>query len=164
MAPVLISLLPLLLIAVGYIVGSMVERRHLKQLSGREQQVAGLMVTNLKTVPDPATVRSAVLVLGEAVIATDYFKLVASQLRRLIGGEIRSLQSLVDRARREATCRMLEQAAALGACEVHSVRFETSNIRSAAGAAKSISVEMLAFGTAIIRQADAHESRSVHRT
>ena len=40
----------------------------------------------------------------------------------------------------------------MGATEVHNVRFETSNIRSAMGKTKQVSVEVLAYGTAIVRQ------------
>ncbi len=92
--------------------------------------------------------------MGEAVIATDYFKSIATKLRNLIGGEMKSMQSLVDRARREAIVRMLEQADRAGATEVHNVRLETSNIRSASSRQKQkgISVEMLAFGTAVVRR------------
>ena len=150
---IIMSLLPFLLIGLGYTVGRWREQSHLKSLAIREEALGHIVVTNLKTVANPETAASGFLVMGEAVIATDYFKSIAAQLRNLIGGEMKSMQSLVDRARREATVQMLEQADRAGAREVHNVRLETSNIRSATSQKKAaISVEMLAFGTAIVRR------------
>lgn len=146
------ALLPVLLIALGFWVGHSRERRHIESLDAREVDMRDMIVTDLKTVSDPDNVTGASLVMGEAVIATDYFKSFASQLRNLVGGEVRTLETLARRARREAMLRMLEQARQMGATEVHNVRLETSNIRSAGGRSKAISVEMLVFGTAIIRR------------
>ncbi len=150
---VIITLFPFVLIGLGYTIGRWRENSHLKSLAVREEALGHIMVTDLKTVADPETASSGSLVMGEAVIATDYFKSIATQLRNLIGGEMKSMQSLVDRARREAIVRMLEQADRAGASEVCNVRLETSNIRSAEPKAKAaISVEMLAFGTAVVRR------------
>ena len=150
---IIMSLLPFWIIALGYTGGRWREQSHLKSLAIREEALGHIVVTNLKTVANPETAASGCLVMGEAVIATDYFKSIAAQLRNLIGGEMKSMQSLVDRARREAMVRMLEQADRAGASEVHNVRLETSNIRSATSRKKAaISVEMLAFGPAIVRR------------
>ncbi len=149
----IITLFPFVLIGLGYTVGRWREQSHLKSLAIREEALGHIVVTDLNTVADPETASSGCLVMGEAVIATDYFKSIATQLRNLIGGEMKSMQSLVDRARREAIVRMLQQADRAGATEVHNVRLETSNIRSATSQNKAaISVEMLAFGTAIVRR------------
>ncbi len=150
---IIMSLLPFLFVGLGYTVGRWREQSHLKSLAVREEALGHIVVTDLKTIADPETAISGCMVMGEAVIATDYFKSIATQLRNLIGGEMKSMQSLVDRARREAVVRMLEQADRAGATEVHNVRLETSNIRSATTQKKAaISVEMLAFGTAIVRR------------
>ncbi len=153
MFTVIMTLFPFALIGLGYLVGHWREQSHLKSLAVREEALGHIVVTDLKTVADPETAASGCMVMGEAVIATDYFKSIATQLRNLVGGEMKSMQSLVDRARREAIVRMLEQADRAGASEVHNVRLETSNIRSATSKKKAaISVEMLAFGTAIVRR------------
>ncbi len=150
---VIMSLLPLVFVGLGYTIGRWREQSHLKSLAIREEALGHIMVTDLKTIAHPETASSGCLVMGEAVIATDYFKSIATQLRNLIGGEMKSMQALVDRARREAIVRMLEQADRAGATEVHNVRLETSNIRSATSRKKAaISVEMLAFGTAVVRR------------
>ena len=46
------------------------------------------------------------LVQGSAVISIDYFKRMLAALRNIVGGEVKSYETLVDRARREATLRM----------------------------------------------------------
>ncbi len=150
---VIYGLLPFVLLGLGYLIGHLQEQRHLKSLVKREAALAHIVVTDLKRMPADAVLTAVSLVMGEAVIATDYFKSFAVRLRNLVGGEMKSMQSLVERARREAILRMLEQANRAGATEVHNVRLETSNIRSArAGAKGAISVEMLAFGTATVRR------------
>ena len=153
MLELILRFLPfVLLVGLGFFVGSWRERRHLASLARRESQYADITVRNVKTVPDPHTVTNSALVMGEAVIATDYFKSFAASLRNIVGGEMRTYETLMRRARREATLRLLEQARRLGATEVWNVRYETSNIRSASGGrAQSPSVEVFAFGTAVRR-------------
>ena len=64
---------------------------------------------------------------------------------------MRSYETLMNRARREATLRMLEEARQVGATEIWNIRFDTSNILSATSKNKAASVEVFASGTAIIR-------------
>ncbi len=146
--PVIVMLL------LGYGVGRIRERRHFASLDEREELHAGMKVTNLKRITDPQSVQRASLVTGDAVIATDYFKSFAARLRNIVGGEIKAYVTLMERARREATLRMLEQARAMGADEVWNVRFETSNIRSGTRKRNNpgVSVEIFAFGTAVARK------------
>lgn len=142
------------LLVLGFTIGGWTERRHFRSLDRREREMGDIGIVNLKTVTNPETVRMATLVTGDAVIATDYFKGFAAGLRNLVGGELKSYQTLMERARREATLRMLSQARELGAAEVWNVRYETSNIRSSSTRKNNpgVSVEIFAFGTAIVRQ------------
>ncbi len=142
------------LLVLGFTIGGWTERRHFRSLDRREREMGDIGIVNLKTVTNPETVRTATLVTGDAVIATDYFKGFAAGLRNLVGGELKSYQTLMQRARREATLRMLSQARELGAAEVWNVRYETSNIRSSSTRKNNpgVSVEIFAFGTAIVRQ------------
>ena len=69
-------------------------------------------------------------------------------LYSLVGGRMRSYESLLDRARREAVLRMKAEAKARGAELVINVKFQTFAI----GGRKPDSikgVEMLAYGTAL---------------
>ena len=70
----------------------------------------------------------ALLVIGQVVIATDYYKTFVTQLRNLVGGEMKSAMSLMSRARREAMVRLLEQARTRGATEVWNVRLQFTSI------------------------------------
>lgn len=140
------------LLVLGVTVGTLRERRHFRLLARRERQFRDIGIVNLKTVRNPETVKHAMLVSGDAVIATDYFKGFAAHLRSIVGGEVRSYESLMQRARREATLRLLAQARRLGATEVWNVRYETSNIRSSSRRSPGVSVEVFAFGTAIVRR------------
>ncbi len=134
------------------------ERRHFLSLEARELGYRDFVVTNLRVVPSPETVQESWLVLGEAVIASDYFKSFAARLRSLVGGEIRAYNTLMTRARREALLRMLDQARQAGSREVYNVRYETSNIRSANARNPGVSVEVFAFGTAVTRRPAAGRS------
>jgi len=93
--------------------------------------------------------QSCRLVVGDVTIASDYFKTFAATLRMLVGGELRTYESLMERARRESLVRMLEQAKQLGANAVYNVRFGTSSIRSAQRRNRAAMVEMCAYGTAV---------------
>jgi len=149
----IISLVMLvLLLAVGIFAGGAAERRHLRSLDQREQQMMDILVTNLKSVPSTENIAQSGMVMGQVVIATDYFKSFATSLRNLVGGEAKAAMSLMLRARREALLRMLEQARQMGATEVWNVRFGTSNINQMAGRQGAMQVEMFAWGTAIRRK------------
>ena len=70
-----------------------------------------------------------------------------------MGGEMKSAQKLMNRARREALVRLLEQADRRGATEVWNVRFGFSNISQMRGRRGAMQVEILAWGTAVRRSA-----------
>ena len=143
--------LPAFLLLLGISAGGFNERRHLRSLDRREAALGGIRVCNLKTVADQPAVRSAAMVMGQVVIATDYFKTFATSLRNLVGGRMRAAESLMARARREALVRMLEQARRAGASEVYNVRFGFSNISQMRGKRGAMQVEVIAWGTAVVR-------------
>lgn len=135
-----------LLLVSGFVIGRVRERTHLARLDAEEQAVAGIMLTDLKTPPPGMAVDRAHLVMGEAVIATDYWKTFAAQIRNLFGGEVRSLGTLMSRARRQARVRMTRQAMELGATAVINVRLETAEI----GGGNAPITEVYAYGTALV--------------
>jgi uncharacterized protein YbjQ (UPF0145 family) len=143
---IVLGVLPLFL---GWVIGRTVERAHFRRLAQAEQQLSGIMVSDMKRLPPNWRPTEATLVTGEAVIATDYFKVFAAGLRNLFGGRVRSYETLVERARREAIVRMLRQARQFGANVVWNVRLETSTIQSSQQQGKSAGVEVMAYGTAM---------------
>ena len=143
-------LIPLFLIVVGLIVGKGIELHHFRRLEEREKKYRDIIVTNLKTIPPQFENTRPFLVMGSAVIATDYFKVFAAGLRTLFGGEMKSYVTLMERARREAVLRMLEQAGQQGACAVWNVRYETT-MTEGQQSKKNGGVALLAYGTALSR-------------
>ncbi len=136
------------LLIVGLVVGSSVEKAHFRRLAVAEQDLSGILLSDMKRLPSNWKAADPVLVVGEVVIATDYFKVFASGIRALFGGHVRSYELLAERARREAVVRMLTHARSAGANVVWSVRIETSTIQGKKKG-KSGGVEVMAYGTAM---------------
>ena len=89
--------------------------------------------------------------MGNVVISQDYFKRFAASIKGILGGNIRVLEPLLERARREALIRMKGVAHARG-YDIINVRIETAALASARRNGKGTAgVEILAFGTAISR-------------
>lgn len=154
---VLLNVVPVVvLIIIGFTVGSYRERRHYRQLAEREAKNQDVGVVNLREVISPETVGGATLVMGQAVIASDYFKSFIASLKKLVGGELQTYERLMERARREALLRAIDRAREVGATELWNIRYETSNIMSGRGNQFAISVEVFAYGTAITRKSETH--------
>ncbi len=148
-APLIFSVLLLL---VTYLIGSSLERRHFADLRRREAANKGFPVISFETLPDGWQMVRGHLVAGSVVISLDYFKRFLGAVRGLIGGRIKSYEPLLDRARREAMLRMIDQARSKGYDAVINTRLETSRLATARGNGKGTAgVEILVFGTAIKR-------------
>ena len=142
--------LPLALLVFAYFLGTFIERRHFRDIRQREQRLRGFPVFTFEAVPDDWQVESVDLVTGSVVVSLDYFKRVIAGLRALIGGRVKTYEPLLDRARREALLRMIEEAEAKGFDAVANVRLETSRLANSRNNSNGIAgVEMLAFGTAL---------------
>lgn len=145
----LTQLLPLaLLLILGFCIGRMAERAHFGSIRRREREMADMFVTNLKRFPGGAdpTVRGA-LVMGEVVIATDYFKSFLAGIRRIIGGELKTYQTLTERAKRESILRLMEEARSMGYNAVCNIRVDTADIGGMTGRKGVAMVEAFATGT-----------------
>jgi uncharacterized protein YbjQ (UPF0145 family) len=142
----LIVILSLLIL--GYIAGTIAEKRHYRSIHKRETALMDLPAVTLKGVGYPdERVRSAQLVWGSAVISIDYFKRFLAALRNIFGGTVTSYETLIDRARREALLRMKEMAE--GATVIVNVRIETATIGKKANKSAVGCLEALAYGTAL---------------
>jgi uncharacterized protein YbjQ (UPF0145 family) len=138
----------LILIVVGYVVGSLAEKRHYRSIHKRENEFLHLPAVTMKTVDYPNDkVKSVDLVYGSAVISVDYFKRLLAGLRNIFGGTVKSYESLIDRARREALLRMKERAQ--GATLIVNVRIETATIGKKANKKGVGCLEAIAYGTAL---------------
>jgi uncharacterized protein YbjQ (UPF0145 family) len=141
----------ILLLILGYVAGSISEKSHYKSIEEREKKTLQLPVVNMKKVEDVLEPRkqiaSAELVSGNVVVSIDYFKLILASLRNIVGGNVRSYETLVDRGRREAILRMKEAAGSTDI--IMNLRIETSTIGRSANRGSVGSIEVLAYGTAI---------------
>ena len=145
----------LTLLATGYLFGSWAERRHYVSIKAREKELLHLPTTNTRKGFNPSQVKHCEMVQGSAVISVDYCKRLLASLRNLFGGTIRSYETLVDRARREAILRMKESAPA-GTTMIVNVRIETATVGKNAHKKGVGCVEALAYGTALtIKEGDA---------
>lgn len=154
MDPDLIGLIVSLVMAFGTIVvamviGSLIERSHYQSIQEREARLLNLPAIPTRLIDDDRTVAQSCLVAGSVVVSIDYFKRFLGNLRNIVGGRVRSYESLVDRGRREAILRMKEQWP--DADIIVNLRIETSTIGNVQqGNNQSIgAIEVIAYGTAI---------------
>jgi len=136
----------------GYITGSIFEKRHYQSIIRREGELKSIPVTSTQWSDDQDW--DAKLFYGGVVVGSDYFKTFVSALRNIVGGRMTAYESLLDRGRREAILRMKEEAAEWGAEQILNLRIETSTMSRSDGNRNSMpSVELFAYGTAIRRKA-----------
>lgn len=145
----------LVMILLGYGAGSWSEKRHYHSIIEREDRLLILPVVTGREGFAAESVEAGYLVTGSAVISIDYFKRLLAILRNIFGGPVKSYESLIDRARREAILRMKETARQKGADIVINMRLETSAIGSSANKKRQVgSIEAIAYGTALNYKAD----------
>jgi uncharacterized protein YbjQ (UPF0145 family) len=139
--------IPLALIALGFFAGRYAERAHYQSIHERESLFLRLPAVPTRQWDTDRAVADARMVSASVVISADYFKRLLAQLRNIIGGRMRSYESLLDRARREAVLRLKEQCP--GASIIVNLRLETSSIGSKSRQNGISCVEVIAYGTAI---------------
>lgn len=139
--------IPLFLLVLTYFTGRVIERRHFQALDREEKALSGIRLTDLGRLPPGTRVRGGTMVQGEVVIACDYYRVFAGSLKNLFGGRIRSFETLLERARREATVRMLHEARRAGANYVGNLRMETCSVGGKQDGNPS-GVEAIVYGTA----------------
>lgn len=82
------------------------------------------------------------LVKGSTIQTVHAGKDIMNSFKTLVGGELKSYNEMIDKARALATKRMSDDAEAMGADAVVNIRYSSSTV--AAGAA-----EILVYGTAV---------------
>ncbi len=137
----------IVLLSIGFVVGSIIEKKHYRSLEKREKEMKNLPLISLKKPLFSEEIKEVRLVSGSVVISIDFFKRFLAGLINFFGGNISSYETLIDRARREATLRMKESAD--GASEIINIRIETSSISK--NTQNIGSVEVLAYGSAVYR-------------
>lgn len=120
--------IPLTLFLLGWFIGGRRERAHLRDLARREAANADIVRTDLRAYAPADAAAGAGLVVTEVVIGADYCKAFLAGLRKLVGGNMRSYETLLERARREAIMRLVEQARSQRFNALCCVRVETSSV------------------------------------
>lgn len=140
--------IPLLLAFAGLIVGTILERRHFASIRAREALFAHCPAITSKQWDESRTVADSAIVSATTVVSLDYFKRFLANLRNLFGGRVRSYETLMDRAKREAILRLHEAAPD---CDIIlNLRLQTTTILSVHHRGKGIGgIEVLAYGTAV---------------
>ncbi|MFK7993171.1 MAG: YbjQ family protein [Granulosicoccus sp.] len=133
------------LLVLGYLFGSIAEKRHYRRIIAREAKSADLPVIASRYPPEDRQYAQQ-LVSGNVVIASDYFKNFLAGLFNIFGGRVTPYESMLDRARRESVLRMKEAAARSGASYVFNIKFDTTRV----SAGRASAMEVLAYGTAMI--------------
>ena len=130
-----------ILFVLGLAFGRYNEQKHLKQLAEDEQQLAYISVDNQRFTEYTV---AGQLVTSNVVISHDYFKYVVASIHNFFGGRLKSYESILERARREAVVRLKKQAAQQGATHIAALRLSSTEMGMEGGM-----VEVFAYGTAI---------------
>ena len=128
----------------GWLIAGWFERRHIRSMSAREIPLQSISINTFKHHP-PCEPETCTLLIGSVVVAHDYFRTLIITIRRLIGGNIKPYERLVQRGRREALIRLKEEADLRGIDKLINIRFSTTSISGRFLHA----IEMVAYGTGI---------------
>lgn len=82
------------------------------------------------------------IVSGSTIQSKNFVSDFGQGLKSIVGGELKSYTGMMEKARKQATQRMIDQAQQLGADAVVGVRYATSAIMAQAA-------EVLVYGTAV---------------
>ncbi len=133
-------------LVLGFVFGQIAEKRHYRSIHAREKTMLYLPATSGKLPIMGGQAVRCELVTGSVVISVDNFKRAAAALRKIVGGPVKSYESLLDRAKREAILRLKESCT--DAHEIVNLRLETVPLSK--GRQGGIgAVEVFAFATAI---------------
>ncbi len=139
--------IPFIMLFFGGFVGTILERRHLASIRKREAATGDLPAVPTRSLETGRTVAEAKLVSASVVVSHDYLKRFLASIRKIFGGRLRSYESLIDRARREAILRVKEQVP--DASIIVNLRLETATIGRTHGKNGIGAVEVMAYGTAV---------------
>ena len=109
--------------------------------TGRKGTEKNMLIVTTENIPGRET-EALGLVKGSTIQTVNALRDIGSGLKTLIGGELTKYNEMMDKARRIATDRMIEEARGLGADAVVCLRFSTSSIMQSAA-------EIMAYGTAV---------------
>jgi uncharacterized protein YbjQ (UPF0145 family) len=101
-----------------------------------------MIVVTTADVAGSAITETLGMVRGSSIRTRHIGRDVLAVMRNLTGGEVHEYTKVLAEAREQAIDRMVEEAQALGADAIVTVRFQTSEVMTGAA-------EMLCYGTAV---------------
>ena len=150
MGDLIVIVIPAGLLAFTYFWGNMIEANHLKLLRLRETDLSQVSWSSVGKKEDfSQSFLKGELFIGQVVIGQDYFRSFVAGLIGIIGGRVTVYESLLDRGRREALCRLREAARRSGYTSIVNVRFVSSTVGMNKNNQASGIIEVLAYGTGI---------------
>ena len=100
-----------------------------------------MLIITTETIPGKVLEPLGV-VKGSTIQTVNALRDIGAGLKTLVGGELTKYNEMMDKARRIATERMVDEANRLGADAIVCMRFTTSSIMQSAA-------EIMAYGTAV---------------
>lgn len=100
-----------------------------------------MLIVTMETIPG-RQLEPLGIVKGSTIQTVNALRDIGAGLKTLVGGELTRYNEMMDKARRIATERMVEEASRLGADAIVCMRFATSSIMQSAA-------EIMAYGTAV---------------
>lgn len=157
MGELIVFIIPVGLLAFTYFWGTALEKKHLKELRQRETDLSQVSWSSLGKKEDFSQ-RSlkGELFIGQVVIGQDYFRSFVAGLIGLVGGTVTVYESLLDRGRREALCRLREASQKAGYTSIVNVRFVSSTVGVNKHDQASGIIEILAYGTGVKDSEEKH--------
>ncbi|MBQ7450027.1 heavy metal-binding domain-containing protein [bacterium] len=142
-------IITLFFLLLAFTTGTLIEKAHFNKLKKMEIALIKKPVVTYGTKHYPITrkIKKIELVHGESVIAGDYFKYYVASLKNIFGGRLTTLESIMDRARRQAIVRMKEQAK--DANLIVNVRIESAMLNHVDMKNSIPKCAVFAYGTAI---------------
>jgi len=135
---------------VSWIGGNLYQGKIVGDLLAREKSIEKDPLTNLRSVIGDRQIAASGLIFSNVVSAPSWWQLFLAKIKSVFGGNIQSLDKMLDWGRSEAMQRLRELAIKNGFDEVINVRMETSTISvDKGGKHRGGSVEIVAYGTGI---------------
>ena len=137
------------LLVITYAWGTYCEKKHYASIREREDALPPVPVVGFdrRQAKFDGEVASMEMVYGSVVVGADYFKYYLSNLISFFGGNIATLENVLDRGRREAVIRLKQKA--LTADYLVNLRYETSQIDNSKDGQNIPKVEVYAYATAV---------------
>ncbi len=141
-----------LILTFFYVLSHIIETSHYKYIESREAYYKDrVIVTNLKNIPPHLKIKKCFFCSASIVISANYYKRFVASIKQIIGGHLKTLETVLDRGHREALLRLKEKAYWQGANMIFNLRVETATIGRTGRRGKNSSsmVEILVYGTAV---------------